>query len=114
MKNKTFLIWIVLTLLVLAISLLIHSQTAIICWDGLDVDESLLTELCGLTPEEYFGDNFNLDDCPAAVDALRMTGGCETDWSSAWMLTAFVMIVYLLLSGVFFLIRRLALRKKAG
>ena len=114
MKNKTLLIWVVLTLLVLAASLVIHSQTAIICWDGLEVDEPLLKELCGITPEEYFSDDFSLDDCPEAVDALQMTGGCETDWITVWMLTAIVMFVYLLLSGVFFIIRWLVLRKKQG
>jgi len=114
MKNRTFLIWGILTLVVLSLSVFINSRQAIICWDGIDVDEQLLDQLCGLTREEYFSDDFNLDDCPQALNAVQMIGGCETDWATVWVLTGMVTVVYLLLSAVFFIIRWLMIRKKVA
>ncbi|MFN2143823.1 MAG: hypothetical protein ACK2T7_00645 [Anaerolineales bacterium] len=112
MKSKTFLIWLVITLAVLALSVFYFSRQAIICWDGLEVDEPLLQELCGISREEYFSGDFNPDDCPESEEAVHMIGGCETDWSSALGMTFFLMVFYLLASGVFFFIRWLVRRSK--
>jgi hypothetical protein len=112
MMKKAILVWVILTVLVLAFTIRTASQDAVICWDGIEVDEPLLIELCGITEEEYLSGDFVPEDCPEAWDAIRMVGGCETDWPSAIMLTAMVMIVYFGISGVGFLIFWLVQRRK--
>ncbi len=114
MKNKTFLIWVILTLAVLALSVFYFSREAIICWDGIDVNEPLLNELCGISREEYFSPDFNPDDCPESEEAVYMVGGCETDWPTALGMTFFLMLLYLLFSGTFFIIRWLVQRTKTA
>jgi hypothetical protein len=113
MMRKAILIWLILTVLVLAFTIRNASQDAVICWDGIEVDEPLLMELCGITEEEYFGSDFIPEDCPEAWDAIRMVGGCETDWPSAISLTVMVMIVYFVISGVGFFILWLVRRRKS-
>lgn len=112
MKKKPLLIWVIGALIVLAGSLFCSSKSAIYCWDGIEVDKELLYDSCGITPEEYFSEDFNQDSCPEAVEAVHMVGGCETDWSSALVMTAFIMVGYLLLSGFGYLLWRIFARRK--
>ena len=61
-----------------------HSATYM-CWDGLEVDEALLMELCGVTEQAYW--EMDPADCPRSIEAIKMIGGCEPDYASivTWM-----------------------------
>lgn len=107
MKDKTVRIWIIVTVLVLIITISVNSNTAVTCWDGVEVSEPLLMDLCGITPEEYFSPDFDYADCPDADLAANVVSECEPDWPAVWQLTAVVMGLYLLLSALFFIVRRL-------
>jgi hypothetical protein len=90
-------------LLLVVIGVLLWGRAAIeICWDGIDVNEPLLKELCGISREEYFSPEFEPSTCPEAEQALRVVGGCDTDWASVVMYTAWAGGGYLLVSLVAF------------
>lgn len=110
MAKKRLVIWAVVYLVLLLGVIVWGSQTAIICWDGLDVDEDMLMELCGITREDYFSEDFNYEDCPEAENAVTMIGGCEPDWLTIGMFAGGFSLVYFLASGVFWGIRKIFLR----
>lgn len=100
--NRKFNLWLG-GLLVILVGMLLWGRSAmVICWDGLEVDEEMLQELCGISSEEYFSEDFDLDSCPQAVNAVQMVGGCETDWTSVILITGWIGGAYLLLSGIGF------------
>ena len=100
-------------LLVLVVGVVLWGRAAlIICRDGMEVDEPLLQELCGISQAEYFSTDFDPQSCPEAEQAVRMVGGCDTDWASVIMITAWTGGGYVLVSGIIFLIRQLLNRKK--
>jgi hypothetical protein len=111
--NRKFNLWLAVFLVILVGIVLWGRSAFIVCWDGLEVDEPLLLELCGITKDEYFSSDFDLASCPEAEQALSMVGGCDTDWGLVMMITAVVGGAYLLLSGIGFVIWRLVKRSTA-
>lgn len=106
-KNKMVWVLLVIYVVLLAVVVVWSSQTNIICWDGFEVDEPLLMELCGITEEEYLSLDFKTEDCPEASEALYMVGGCETDWSAVFWFGVVFSVVYLAVVGLFLGVRRL-------
>lgn len=107
MAKKTLVIWAVVYLVLLLGVIVWGSQTATICWDGLDVDEAKLMELCGITREDYFSEDYNPEDCPEAENAVTMIGGCEPDWLTVGIYAGAFSLFYFLASGVFLGVRKI-------
>lgn len=107
MKKWVLVGWIVLGLLVAWGALTLSKEAFTICWDGLEVDEALLMEMCGITKEDYYSGNYDMEACPNADDAARMTGGCEPDMPAVWGATGVSVLGYVLFSGVVLVIVRL-------
>jgi hypothetical protein len=105
--NRKFNLWLAGFLVILMGVVLWGRASWEICWDGLEVDEPLLLELCGITEDEYFSSEFDPVSCPEAEQAVYMVGGCDTDWSAVITVTAWVGGAYLLLSGIGFAIWRM-------
>ena len=94
-------------LLVLVAGVVLWGRASLeICWDGLEVDEPLLEELCGINSTEYFSADFDAASCPEAEQAVKVVGGCDTDWISVIMRTAWAGGGYLLVSLIFFIVWR--------
>ncbi|MBN2044671.1 MAG: hypothetical protein JW757_06610 [Anaerolineales bacterium] len=108
--KRIILIWIILAVLVFALTFSRAKSDAVYCWDGLEVDEPLLQELCGISEEQYLSGDYDPDACPDAYQAVRMIGGCETDWSMVSNITAMVMTGFLMISALFFFARWLVKR----
>jgi hypothetical protein len=111
MRIKWVLGWFVVFVLFVAAVFWWAAQSFIICWDGIEVDEPLLMDLCGITEEEYFSLDFKYADCPEAEQAVYMIGGCETDWPSVFPVVAGLAFAFLLISVVLYGILRLFRRK---
>jgi hypothetical protein len=97
-------------MLVFTVTVSKAQHDAIYCWDGMEVDERILEKKCGITEEEYLSAEFEPEDCPEAAEAIRMVGGCETDWPIVWVITARVMVAYLMIAALFFFTRYLIKR----
>ena len=110
MSRRLVLIWIIMAVLVFAFTFFSAKDYAVYCWDGLEIDEPLLEELCGISKQEYLSGDFDPDACPDAYEAVRMIGGCETEWPVVWNIVAMVMVGFLMLSAVFFFTRWLIKR----
>ena len=105
MKIKGLIGWIIVYVLLLAVVVLWGSQSIQYCWDGIEIDEALLMEYCGITEEDYLSPDYNPEDCPEAEDAFVMVGGCETDWSSVLMVSVIFSAAFFIVSGAYFLVR---------
>jgi len=77
-------------------------------WDGFDVDEEMLMDLCGITREEYFSPDFDPASCPEAVQAEYMIGGREILWPVVIISAMAVLLVYTIVSGIIYTIWYLA------
>ncbi len=102
--DKTKLWWWLGFFVLLMIAVAWHgSQNAIVCWDGIEVDQALLMESCGITQEEYFENYALLDECPAGYNAIQPIGGCETDWTAVWGMLLGTAIGFMMSSGMVYL-----------
>jgi hypothetical protein len=93
--GKTGLIFLVLLVILLALTHRAAHSATHLCWDGVEVDESLLMELCGITETEYY--EMDPADCPQSVEAVTMIGGCEPDYAVITISMMLVAFVYSLL-----------------
>lgn len=100
MKKKGLRLWLGIFVVFVLGVVWYGAANIILCWDGIEVDETLLMEKCGITREEYFASPDIHETCPEALDAVYMVGGCETDWPSVAGVTGAAAAVYLALSGV--------------
>lgn len=107
MKNWVLAGWIVLGLLVAWVAFTLSQESFTICWDGLEVDEDQLMEMCGITKADYLSGNYDQEACPNADDAAHMVGGCEPDMPAVWAATGVSVLGYVLFSGVVLVIVRL-------
>jgi hypothetical protein len=114
MKRKGFWVWLGIFVVVVLAMVWYGTTNFIICWDGIEIDEPLLMENCGITEEEYFASENIYETCPEAFEAVSMVGGCETDWSSVISTIGLVAVVYLLISGVGYGVQRLVKGKREG
>ena len=103
---RKFIFWLAGLLLLMIGTVLWGRSSWVICWDSIDVDEPLLQELCGISRAEYFSADFDPSSCPEAEQALRMVGGCDTDWGTVIIFTSVVCMLYLIASAVLFLFIR--------
>ena len=96
--------YLLLWALVLIGSYWLGYNATYMCWDGLEVDEELLMELCGVTKEEYW--TMDVEECPRSVEAVTMIGGCEPDLPTVigWMVGASV-LYHLIFLGIVWLRR---------
>ena len=77
MRKRGFLIWLGVFVLLIGAAVWYGAANFIMCWDGMDVDEELLMENCGITREEFFEAEDIYETCPAAMDAVaEMTRIC--------------------------------------
>ena len=91
--------------LIILVGMVVWGRSALeICWDGMEVDEPLLQELCGISREEYLSPNFDPENCPESDQAVYMVGGCDTDWASVILYTGWAGGAYLLVSGIGYVI----------
>lgn len=106
--KKGKLIWIVVGVLLVAGTVFWGMQNIILCWDGIDVDEPLLIEQCGITEEEFYSsDLMGAGGCPEESGAVKFVGSCDPEWISISILAAGVALSYLALSALFIGIRKL-------
>jgi len=81
--------------LFLLVAFFYSKSAATMCWDGLKVDEKLLMEKCGVTPDDYNErQNEDPDFCPEGQDAFQMIGGCGPDWTFVRNSVIFSVIAY--------------------
>jgi hypothetical protein len=92
MKGFPIKRYLLLWALVLIGSYWLGYNSTYMCWDGLEVDEELLMELCGVTEEEYW--TMDVEACPRSIEAVTMIGGCEPDWSTVIGLMVGVSVLY--------------------
>ena len=112
--NRKFNLWLAVFLVILVGIVLWGRSALVVCWDGYEVDEPLLFELCGITEDEYFSGGFELASCPESEQAISMVGGCDTDWGLVMMITAVVGGAYLLVSGIGYIIWRVLKKSSAA
>lgn len=98
--KKQILIWLAVLVVLLAAIIIWGSQSVIICWDGFEVDEDLLMDLCGITAQEYYSLDFKYKDCPRADEAVYMVGSCDPDWFSILGIAWGFVIAYLIFSAI--------------
>ena len=111
MKKLGLVVWIGLGVLVVLGAFYWGTQNIIVCWDGIEVNEDLLVEQCGITEEEYFsGDFMESGGCPVESGAVQYVGSCDPDWALVTGLCVGVALVYLIGSGLYFGIRKLIRR----
>lgn len=109
--KKGMLIWVLVGVLLLAGTVWWGSQNLILCWDGIEVDEQLLLEECGMTEDDYFSsDLIGAGGCPEESGAIMYVGSCDPEWTMIGGLALGVALVYLLFSGLVVGVRKL-LRK---
>ncbi len=95
--GRSGLIYLILLLILLALTFWLSYDASTICWDGIDVDETLLLELCGINEEAYW--EMDPADCPQSIEAVIMIGGCEPDYT----VIATAMVLVALLYSILFL-----------
>lgn len=100
MSKRIIGIWLAVLLVFLAGIIIWGSQSLVACWDGFEVDEDLMMDLCGITGDEYFSLDFKYEDCPRAEEAVYMVGSCEPMWFLIWGLAGGFLVVYLVLSAI--------------
>jgi len=103
MKIRTLLIWFLAGVLLIAGSMYWGSRNIIVCWDGIEVNEPLLIEQCGITQQEYFSGEFlGSDSCAEESGAIQYVGSCDPDWTLITVQTAGIGLAYLVLSALLF------------
>jgi hypothetical protein len=107
LKRKGLLIWALIGLLIFVMAIAVGSQMLVMLWDGYDVDEEKLMELCGITREEYFSPDFDPASCPEAVQAEYMVGGEEIMWPAVVFSALAILLVYTIISGIIYAVWRL-------
>ena len=110
MKKWLLVGWILLGLLVIWGAFSMAQKSFTICWDGLEVDEAQLMEMCGITRADYLSGNYDREACPNADETTYMIGGCEPDLPAVWAATGVVGLGYLVLSLVGFALWQLVRR----
>lgn len=98
-----FIIWFI----VLIFFFFFTSSITTLCWDGIDIDEELLMQNCGVTSEQYW-QKIEEDNsfCPSASEAVRSVGGCGPDWILVGAFLIFVSVIYNTLYTVVYFIAR--------
>lgn len=107
MKKWLIAGWLAVGILVLLGAFFLAQQNLMICWDGYEVDEELLMDMCGITEEAFLSGDYDNEACPNADEAMRMVGGCEPDLPAVMVATGMVGLGYLLLSVVLLVLWRL-------
>lgn len=108
MKKSRLVVWAVAGVVIVLGTILWGVRNIIVCWDGIEVDEPLLIEQCGMTEEEYYSsDLMGAGGCPEESGAVKFVGSCDPEWISISILAAGVAISYLALSALFVGIRKL-------
>jgi hypothetical protein len=111
MKNLRLLVWAVVGLLLVLGTILWGVRNIIVCWDGIEVNEPLLLEQCGITAEEYYsGDMVGAGGCPEDSGAVQFVGSCDPEWTMISGMALGVALVYLVLSGLYVGVRKLVRR----
>ncbi len=110
MKKGFFWVWLVVLILALAGIFIWGMDAFTMCWDGLEVDEPLLMDLCGITREQYFSAEFNPEDCPESEQAVYMVGGCEPQYDTVIFAMVGFALSYLILSGIIYGVWRIIKR----
>jgi hypothetical protein len=99
--------------LIILVGMVLWGRTGLeICWDGIEVDEPRLQELCGISREEYFSPDFDPERCPEAEQAVYLVGDCDTNWASVILYTGWAGGAYLLASGIGYAVWGLAKRAR--
>ena len=101
------LVYSVLLIILLAATHWASYNATYMCWDGLEVDEALLMELCGVTEQAYW--EMDPADCPQSIEAIEMIGGCEPDYATVVSSMVVVGALYsLIFLGIVWVRRRRA------
>lgn len=112
MRNG-LIVWIGVGVLLVAGVVYWGTQTMIVCWDGIEVNEELLIEQCGITEDDYYsGDFMESGGCPEESGAIQYVGGCDPDWTLISGAAGGFGLAYLVLSGLFVGIRKVVQRNK--
>jgi len=106
MNKKMLWRWLIIGVLILIVVFVFSAYMLSYYWTGIDIDEDLLMELCGITREEYLSEEFNPDDCPESELAISIVGGISVVWIGVAIFTLSALIIYLAVSGAIFLIVR--------
>lgn len=89
------LIYLVLWLFLGLTTYLYAKDEYVIYWDGLKVNEEKLAQLCNVTSEEYWDNQYEVTEkCPEVYDALEQTGGVETEWETVKLLLIVISVAY--------------------
>jgi hypothetical protein len=105
-----FIAWIVAVVISLVYYLFV-SSLAIMCWDGLDINEEKLMKDCNVTPKEY-GQQLQINSsfCPEGHESFSPIGGCGPSWSIVGGFT--VIVFYTIIYHIMYAVAYLILRKR--
>jgi hypothetical protein len=108
MKKFRLVVWGLVGLLLVLAAILWGVRNIIVCWDGIEVNEPLLIEQCGITAEEYYsGDLVGAAGCPEESGAVQFVGSCDPEWGIIAVIAVGVALVYIFLSALFVGVRKL-------
>jgi hypothetical protein len=65
------IVWVLLFVCILGVTLVFGYNNVVFCWDGMEIDETILIESCGITEEQYINDPNVLESCPEGDDAKK-------------------------------------------
>ena len=103
MKVKGFLEqWFPVYLIALVILLLVGSFSMKACWDGYQVNEQRLLELCGTTVEEFFNPDLEPATCPEAGQAFAKVEVCYTNWPLVLITVGIFSLLFFIVSLVMY------------
>lgn len=111
MNKRLLVVWLLVGVLLVAGVVYWGSQNIILCWDGVEIDEEMLMDRCGMTQADFFDADWDLTDCPEGEEAIRYVGSCDPEWGSIGLLAGGFGLGYLIFSGVAFGIWRLVRKK---
>ena len=90
--NKWYLI---ILILVIAGVYYYASSSIILCWDGVGMDEEILMQNCGVTPQQYHQERrADPSFCPAGQKAMYPMGGCGPEWGAVALFVIGASVIY--------------------
>lgn len=99
MKVKDFLAqWFPVYLIALVILFIAGSFFMKACWQGYQIDEQKLMDLCGITMGELFTPVFSTENCPEAGQVFVEVQICYTNWPLVYIMIGSFSILFFIVA----------------